>query len=136
MKLQNSSLDGMPLPWVVNCIAETAGIDVAMKLCLERSGQRIHVPTLKRVKGTKFEKLVGEEAAALLCAKFGGQKFEVPVVRNPLVFWLRDKGWSQEKIAQRVRMSRRNVQYVLSKNSPKLGPWPDAGEVQAQEAKA
>lgn len=123
MKIEGSSLDGIPLPWWVNCIAEAAGIDAAMTLCLENGGQRIFIP--EKAKGSVLEGIVGEEAASKISAKFGGERFQIPIARNPLIFWLRDKGLSQERIAAKVRMSRRGVQYVLSGRVRKRDQQPD-----------
>lgn len=117
MKAEDTSIRHLPLPWFVNCIKDVAGIDAALTLCLEKGGQRILIPM--HPEGSELEKIVGQEAAHKIAAKFGNERMGVPIARKPLVFWLRDKGLSQERIAGRLHMSRRSVQYLLSDNMPR-----------------
>lgn len=123
MRFDGSPLDGMPLPWWVNVIADVAGIDAAMTLCLERGGTRFAVPD--KASDSLLEKIVGTEAATAICAAFGAQRITVPLANKPLVFWLRGKGWSVEKISCRLRLSRRGVQYLLNGNTPRMGKFPE-----------
>jgi len=109
---------GIPLPSPLADIAEVAGLDAAMKLSLERGGARFHIP----VGGgdTELVRIVGEDAARRISARLGGERFYIPLAKRVLILWLADQDLSQEKIALRLKCSRKTVQDVL--NPPEAIP--------------
>lgn len=109
------------LPYWINALAEAAGIDAAMQISLERGGSRLCIP--QKAEGSVLETIVDTPAARKIVEALADERFEVPLASHALVFWLRDKGWTQERISSRLRISRRNVQYILSGNTPRREPF-------------
>lgn len=113
-------VDARHLPYWIRAIAQIAGLDAAMTLALEAGGTRIYIP--QKASGSLLQSIVDVEAAEKICAEFGGERIEVPLVNNHLAVWLSNKGWSQEQIATRLRLCRRSVQYILSGKMPRRDP--------------
>jgi hypothetical protein len=103
---------GIPLPAPLGDISEAAGLDAAMKLSLERGGARFNIPATDS--DTELVRIVGEVAARAIVACLGGERHYIPLAKKHLIWWLDDQGLSQEKIAVRLKCSRKHVQDVLN----------------------
>ncbi len=111
------------LPHCLREVSDIAGLDAVMKLALEIGGSRYTIPS--KFEGSKLEKIVGSEAAEKITGEMFGAEFNVPLANKHLVHWLRGRGWSQQKISIRLRLSRRNVQNILA---GKTDPFPTENE--------
>ena len=89
-------------------LAEAIGEEAAAALCLEWGGVRIYLP--KRVRGSRLAGLVGEEAARRIVDAAPHVTLEIPQSNRALSDILRQAGWSQERRARRLRVSRRTIQ--------------------------
>ena len=97
------------LPGTLTMVAEAAGLDAALTLALARGGSRFAIP--KRAEGSLLADLVGIEAAGRIVEDLAGERLEIPLVRRILAHWLRSQGWSQERVAYTLKVSRRNMQH-------------------------
>lgn len=100
-------------------IAEATDHDTAMKFVLAFGGRRYRFAVSPKA-DSKIARAIGLDAAEKLCARFGDERIEVPLETTNLIFWLRDRGKSVEDISNRLRVSRRMVQYHLNDNVPRL----------------
>ncbi|PIW30394.1 MAG: hypothetical protein COW30_02480 [Rhodospirillales bacterium CG15_BIG_FIL_POST_REV_8_21_14_020_66_15] len=107
-----------PLPHGLQVIAEAAGVEVALEIALARGGSRLTIP--QKAEGSILVDLVGIDAARKIVNDLSGERIEIPSGKRLLSDWLRDKGWSQERRAMKLRTSRRTVQYWDSGNVPSL----------------
>ena len=94
------------LPGNLTMLAEAAGLDAALTLALARGGS---LP--KMAEGSLLADLVGIEAAGRIVENLAGERIEIPLVRRILAHWLRSQGWSQERVAYTLKVSRRNMQH-------------------------
>lgn len=109
------------LPATLNRIADAAGEETALLMALELGGRRIRIP--QKSAGSDLAEVIGIEAADKLVAEMADERIEIPQVKKILAVWLaRERGWSQEHIANRLKSSRRAVQYWLSGNTPERQP--------------
>ncbi len=106
------------LPHGLQIIAEAAGIEAALELCMARGGGRLTVP--KKAEGSILEGLVGIDATRKIVNDLAGERIEIPTSRRLLSDWLRDQGWSQEKRAIKLKATRRTIQRWDSGTTPSL----------------
>jgi hypothetical protein len=109
-------MNPIPLPHGLQQIADAAGIEAALTIALARAGSRLVVP--QRAEGSILEELVGIDAARQIAQALANERIEIPQARKVLNRWLREKGWSQEKRAMKLRLARRTVQYWDNDNTP------------------
>ena len=85
-------------------------------IALERGGSRLRIP--QRAEGSLLEELVGLDAARKIVKDLADERIEIPLAKKIVAAWLREQGWSQERIATRLKVSRRTVQYWQAGNTP------------------
>lgn len=113
--------DRVALPAGLQKIADAAGVEAALKIALARGGSRLYVP--QRVEGwTEIVELVGLDSARKIVVELQREYFEIPLSKKIICEWLRDLGWSQERRAVALKLSRRTVQYWDNKNTPARQP--------------
>ncbi len=100
-----------PVPAGYRAIADAAGDDAACKLCLELGGTWIDIP--QKSEGTKLERIVGADAAALIVERIGPGRLELPLANKTLACALNEQGMEVMNIAKRLRTQRRTVQRWL-----------------------
>jgi hypothetical protein len=105
-----------PLPHGLTQIAEAAGTDAALTLTLARGGSRFRIP--QRAEGSLLAEIVGLDAAQKIVKDLADERIEIPLAKKIVAAWLYDQGWSQERIAMRLKVSRRTVQYWQSGTTP------------------
>jgi hypothetical protein len=108
------------LPHGLQQIADAAGIEAALTIALARGGMRLRIP--KRAEGSILVDLVGIDAAARIVEALADERIEIPLAARVLAEWLDAQGWSQEAIANRLRKSRRTIQYWLTGTTPTRQP--------------
>lgn len=104
------------LPHGLQLLADAAGVDVALKIALERGGSRLRIP--QKAAGSILEDLVGIDAAQAIVNDLADERIDIPLAKSILSDWLRALGWSQEKRAMALKMSRRTIQYKDADNTP------------------
>ncbi len=106
------------LPHGLQIIAEAAGIEAALELCMARGGSRLSIP--QKAEGSIIENLVGIDAARKIVNELAGERIEIPTSKRILSNWLREKNWSQEQRAMRLKTSRRTIQNWDSGTTPSM----------------
>lgn len=106
----------------VRQIAELTSHDTAMKFVMAFHGKRIFIPVELR-NGLQLVEALGSEAAERIIRALAREFISVPMEKENVVLWLRDQGYSYERIAHTVWASSRNIQYFLNSNMPTLGEW-------------
>lgn len=108
-----------PLPHGLKVIEEAAGIEAAMNLSMARGGSRFTIP--QKANGSELAKIVGVDAAQKIVKDLANQRLEIPLAKKILALWMLDQpGWSQEKVAVRLKVTRRTVQRWASGTMPSL----------------
>lgn len=97
-----------PAPAGFSLIAEAAGEEAAVALCLNHGGTRLYVPI--KAEGSSLAALIGDAAARKLVDVAAGDQLEVPLSKKYLAGILRARGWSQERVAQKLKIARRTLQ--------------------------
>ena len=105
-----------PLPNALALLAEAAGTEAALTLALKRGGTRFGIP--HRAEGSLLADLVGIDAARQIVQDLAGTRLEIPLAKRILAPWLHAQGWSQERIANALKVSRRTAQYWLTGTTP------------------
>lgn len=106
----------LPLPHGLQLIADAAGTEAALAIALARGGSRMLIP--QQPVGSKLADLVGIDAARQIAHALAGERIEIPHAKRVLNSWLRSQGWSQERRAMRLKVSRRTVQYWDGPGAP------------------
>lgn len=106
-----------PLPHGLQMIADAAGIEAALQIALARGGSRLLIP--QRAEGSILVDLVGIDAARRIAQALAGERPEIPQAKRVLSDWLRSQGWSQERRAMKLKLSRRTIQYWDGNNVPR-----------------
>ena len=106
----------LPLPHGLTQIAEASDAETALKIALERGGSRLRIP--QKAEGSLLEQIVGIDAARKIVKDLADERIDIPLAKKIVAGWLHDQGWSQEKIAVRLKISRRTVQYWQSGQTP------------------
>jgi len=109
-------MNSQNLPHGLQILADAAGIDAALKIALKRGGSRFRIP--QNAEGSELEKIVGIDAAYKIVANLADERIEIPLAKKTLSAWLKDQGWSQERRAMALKLSRRTVQYWDSGTTP------------------
>ena len=109
-------MSSQPLPHGLTLIAEASDIDAALKIALERGGSRLRIP--QKAEGSILEQIVGIDAARKIVKDLADERIDIPLAKRIIAAWLHDQGWSQERIAMRLKISRRTVQYWQSDTTP------------------
>lgn len=101
-------------------LEEVMGRDATIRLVARRGGQRIYVPDSIHP-DHDLAVILGEEAAAALCARWGGEAFNLPIghkflleARRERIKQLRDQGKSLNEIAGLMGCCRRTVELRLA----------------------
>lgn len=106
-----------PLPHGLKIIADAAGLEAALILAMERGGSRFQIP--QKAEGSLLAKIVGIDAAQKIVKDLANERPMIPLAKKTLAFWLFEQdGWSQEKIAVRLKVGRRTVQYWFADATP------------------
>lgn len=106
----------IPLPHGLQQLADAAGVDVAFTIAIARAGSRVLIP--QKAEGSILEELVGIDAATKIAQALAGERIEIPQAKKVLNRWLREQGWSQERRAMKLKVSRRSIQYWDGGNTP------------------
>ncbi|WP_157831917.1 helix-turn-helix domain-containing protein [Thalassospira marina] len=85
-------------------------------IALERGGSRLRIP--QKAEGSVLQEIVGIDAAEKIVKDLADERIEIPLAKKIVAAWLREQGWSQERIAMRLKVSRRSVQYWQSGTTP------------------
>lgn len=96
------------LPHGLRLLIEAAGEQAALSIALARGGSRLTIPM--RAEGTVLEELVGIDAARAIVDSLGGAEIKIPQAKRPLSEHLKAQGWSQERRAVRLKVSRTTIQ--------------------------
>jgi hypothetical protein len=99
-------------------IADAAGIEAALTLALKCAGRRLRIP--QNAEGSDLAGIVGIDAARLIVEHLADERIEIPQAKRILAKWLRGKGWSQEHVANTLRLARRTVQYWDAGTTPSM----------------
>lgn len=105
-----------PLPHGLQVIADATDVDTALTIALERGGSRLQIP--QKAEGSVLTEIVGIDAARKIVKDLANERITIPLAKKAVAFWLSDLGWSQEKIAMRLKLSRRTIQYWLTGTTP------------------
>ena len=97
-----------PIPAGFRVLADAAGEDAAITICLAYGGTRLYVPY--SAVGTKLEDLIGLEAARKIVDVAAGNALEIPLSARVLSNALAQRGWSQERRARVLCRARRTIQ--------------------------
>ena len=108
--------DRRHLPHYLRLLADAAGIEAAVSLALARRGMRMRIP--QRAEGSVLADIVGIDAASQIVKDLADQVVEIPLAKRLLAQWLRDEGWGVERIANRLGIARRTLQYWFSDTTP------------------
>ncbi len=102
------------LPGILREIAEIAGLQAAVDLCVAARGKLLYIPEGRRL--TKDHPLVGAvgwRSARLIAKALGGQDYLIPTARPVLRAYrarlLRQAGYTTAQIAMILDMARGNV---------------------------
>lgn len=106
------------LPHGLHKLADAAGVDAALSIALVRAGSRMLIP--QRAEGSVLADIVGIDAARAIAQALAGERIEIPQAKRILSDWLRDRGWSQERRAMALKVSRRSIQYWDNDTTPSL----------------
>ena len=100
-----------PLPGILAEIAEAVGDEVALRIALEHGGDDgWDVPRhIDSRAGHALRELVGEQAARIITARFGGDAIPVPLARRAVVQYLYGKGLTTAEVATRLGITRRTA---------------------------
>lgn len=109
-------MTNLAMPHGLSLIAEAADAEVALIIALHRGGSRLQIP--QKAEGSLLEELVGLDAARKIVKDLADERIEIPLAKKILASWLREQGWSQERIAMKLKVSRRTVQYWQAGNTP------------------
>lgn len=110
------------IPWpaglqrIADAVGGEAGVEAALTLSLERGGSRLDIP--RKAPGSVLAETVGLPAARLIVAALAGERIEVPTARKIVAHWLLGQGWSQERVAVRMKICRRTVQHWAAGSTP------------------
>ena len=63
---------------LLNEIADVAGVRAALLIGRDKACQRVYIPTPPLAAGHWLIQLVGDEAAALICRRWGGNRLDIP----------------------------------------------------------
>lgn len=96
------------IPGTLQMIIDAAGTEAALKLALKCGGTRQRIPQV--AEGSKLADYVGIDAARRIVEALADERLTIPHARKPMAIWLRQEGWSQEKIANLLKVERRTVQ--------------------------
>jgi hypothetical protein len=108
-----------PLPHGLRQLADAAGIEAALAIALARRGTRLRVPC--RAEGSILEGIVGIDAARAIVNDLAEVEIQVPLAKKVLARWLRfEQGWPVPKIAHRLGIAPRTLQYWFSDSTPRL----------------
>ena len=104
------------LPHALRRIAESAGLDAAMKVALEMRGRRLRIP--RSATGSRLAGIVGIDAARLIVEDLADEEFDIPLFKKPLALWMHDNQYTVPAIAHRLGISRRTLNYWFKGNTP------------------
>ena len=97
-------------------LADAAGEEAAVALCLARGGSRMTIPL--RAEGSVLAGIVGIDAATKIVDAQGGREITIPLEKRRIGLALLDAGWSEERVAVTLKVARRTVQYWVSRSGP------------------
>lgn len=109
-----------PMPHGLMILAEAVGTEVALRIALARRGTRLRIP--KRAEGSILVAMVGIDAARQLVRQLADVEIEIPLAKEVLAFWMRDRGASVAEIANRLGIAPRTLQYWFSDTTPTAQP--------------
>ena len=99
---------GLPLPHGLARFAEVVGVEPTLKLAMARGGSRFRVPL--KAEGSILADIIGIDDARRIVEALGNERIEIPLGSRVLSVWLRGRGWSQERRAVALRVTRRTIQ--------------------------
>ncbi|HEY9081325.1 helix-turn-helix domain-containing protein [Magnetovibrio sp.] len=105
-----------PLPHGLQVIADASDVETALKIALARGGSRLQIP--QKAEGSVLAEIVGIDAARKIVKDLANERLTIPLAKKALAFSLAARGWSQEKIAVELKVTRRTIQYWLTGNTP------------------
>lgn len=106
------------IPHGLSVIADAAGIEAALTIALAKGGTRLRIP--QKAEGSILEKVVGIDAAMAIVECLADERIEIPHAKRHVAMWLRKQDWSQERVANRLKVSRRSIQNWESDKTPTL----------------
>lgn len=106
------------LPHGLQQIADAAGIEAALVLGLRCAGRRLRIP--QSAEGSDLAGIVGIDEARKIVEHLADERIEIPQAKKILAAWLRGQGWSQERVANTLRVARRTVQYWDTGTTPSM----------------
>lgn len=106
------------LPHGLQQLADAAGVEAALALCLQCAGRRLRIP--QAAEGSQLAGIVGIDAARKIVEALADERIEIPQAKKVMNAWLRDQDWSQEKRANTLRVARRTVQYWDTGTTPSM----------------
>ncbi|SMH62858.1 hypothetical protein [Azospirillum agricola] len=105
------------LPGILREIAEIAGLQAAVDLCVAARGRRFYIPERNSLtKAHPLVRAVGWRAARLIAQAYGRETLSIPNARPVLRAYrarvLRTAGYTTSQIAMLLDMSREHVQHL------------------------
>lgn len=115
------------LPGILRDIAEIAGLQAAVDLCLAARGRRFYIPARAALtKAHPLVRAVGWRAARLIAQAYGHESLSIPNARPVLRAYrarvLRTAGYSTAQIAMLLDMDRGHVQRLAPAAEYPPGP--------------
>lgn len=109
---------GQNLPHGLRLLIEAAGEEAALKIAMEHGGGRLRIP--KRAEGSDLAELVGIDAARAIVDSLADERIKVPLAKRQLSVRLKSAGWSQERRAKALKVSRSTIQSWDAASIPSL----------------
>lgn len=107
------------IPHGLRLLIEAAGEEAAVAIALRQGGARLRIP--KKAEGSMLAEWVGIDAARAIVDSLADERIEIPLAKRHLNASLRAGGWSQERRAVALKVTRRTIQH-----------W-DAGSAQSRQ---
>jgi len=98
-------------PAHIQWIVEAVGEDGALAFIESAAGQRISVPI--KASGSRLERVYGTNIARALCARYPGEKYDVPTVRKWRIHRYGEMGMPVNDIAARAGVAVNAVYQAL-----------------------
>ncbi len=126
----DADISPFALPGMLGAIAAATSVDVAVALARRHGGRRLYLPREPK-RGHPLCRLVGTQAARIICARWGGKRYELPAARSYLHWYdarrLRRQGKSYSEIAASLAISHQQARRLLDDFSEECGDAAGAG---------
>ncbi len=102
-----------PVPPEARAYVDLIGVEATLALIAARGGTRLYVP--KVAAGSEIAGEIGDHAAGLLAAEYGGTYLNVPLVKAWRAAMLKASGRSYADIARAIGSSESGVYKMLAR---------------------